>query len=117
MQRQGTFVERRTFPQLPWGTLKEPVNSIPTSNGNAILVDGWYRHVRKPHYTADIVQALCWCLVCGQASKLAYWYVCFFVVMIIHRAYRDNLACSKKHGAQWQKYTRTVPYCFIPYIA
>lgn len=39
-QERGTLVERNTFPQLPWQTVKNP-KSIKTSTGDAILVDGW----------------------------------------------------------------------------
>ena len=36
----GAFMERKTFPQLPWGTLKDP-KTIRTKAGDSLLVDGW----------------------------------------------------------------------------
>lgn len=39
-QERGTLVERNTFPQLPWQTVKNP-KILRTSTGDAILVDGW----------------------------------------------------------------------------
>ncbi|TGO76747.1 hypothetical protein BELL_0139g00120 [Botrytis elliptica] len=38
---RGTFVKRRTFPQLPWQELYNP-KTIMADNGDAILADGWY---------------------------------------------------------------------------
>lgn len=36
----GDFVDRKAFPQLPWGTLKNP-KTIKTKTGDSLLVDGW----------------------------------------------------------------------------
>lgn len=39
-QERGTFSQRKTFPQLPWQTVKNP-RTIKTKCGDSILVDGW----------------------------------------------------------------------------
>lgn len=36
MQQRGTYVERKTFPQLPWGTIKNPTYIV-TKHGNKLL--------------------------------------------------------------------------------
>ena len=41
-QEKGTLLERKTFPQLPWQTVKNP-RFIKTKTGDSILVDGWCR--------------------------------------------------------------------------
>ncbi|PIS02743.1 MAG: delta(24(24(1)))-sterol reductase [Chlamydiae bacterium CG10_big_fil_rev_8_21_14_0_10_42_34] len=115
MQLRGTFVKRNTFPQLPWGTLKNP-KFIKTAQGDPILVDGWYRYGRKIHYAADTLMALCWGLSCGFSSFLPYLYPLFFVSMIVHRYHRDTKRCEKKYGKDWDTYCKTVPYKFIPYV-
>ena len=56
----------------------------------------------------------CWGLICGFEVLLPYWYVCFFVPMIIHRAVRDDARCAEKYGADWDTYIRRVPYVFVP---
>ena len=115
MQLNGAYVKRKAFPQLPWGTLKSP-RYLDTDAGSRLLVDGWWRYARKPHYTADVLMALSWGLICGFDNILPYFYVMFFVVMILHRAHRDIVRCRKKYGADWDRYSKEVPYLFIPKV-
>lgn len=115
MQLRGAYIPRKTFPQLPWGTLKNP-RFLQTSNGSKLLTDGWYRYGRKIHYTADIIMAFCWGLSCGFAGFLPYLYPLFFVCMIAHRYLRDSSRCAKKYGTDWERYCKIVPYRFIPFI-
>ena len=113
MQLNGSYVKRRAFPQLPWGTLKNP-RYLQTATGSKLLIDGWWRYARKIHYTADVAMALSWGLICGFDHFLPYLYVLFFVVMILHRAGRDITRCRAKYGSDWDRYCSEVPYLFIP---
>jgi delta24(24(1))-sterol reductase len=115
MIEHGTYVKRNTFPQLPWGVLKNP-RYLNTEHGNKLLTDGWYRWARKIHYSADTLMGLIWGMSCGFNHFLPYFYVCFFTGMIIHRYLRDQHRCMKKYGNDWEKYCKIVPYVFIPYI-
>lgn len=115
MQLNGSYVKRRTFPRLPWATLKNP-RHLETAAGSKLLVDGWWRFARKIHYTADVAMALSWGMICGFDHFLPYFYVAFFTVMILHRARRDSIRCKKKYGADWDRYTEMVPYLFVPKV-
>lgn len=115
MQQRGTYVERNTFPQLPWGTIKNPT-FIKTKHGNKLLTGGWWGWARKIHYTADLVMALSWGLITGFDSYIPYFYVTFFVVVLVHRVTRDHIHCKEKYGADFDEYCRQVPYVFIPFI-
>uniref|UniRef100_A0A7S4HX25 Delta(24(24(1)))-sterol reductase n=1 Tax=Odontella aurita TaxID=265563 RepID=A0A7S4HX25_9STRA len=115
MQGRGTYVERRTFPQLPFGTLENPTY-IQTRHGNKLLTGGWWGVARKIHYTADLVMALCWGLNTGFGSVVPYFYFVFFTTVLTHRVSRDMEHCRDKYGKDWERYTREVPYIFIPYV-
>jgi delta24(24(1))-sterol reductase len=106
-------IKRNTFPQLPWGALEQPIKHISTPKG-ALLIDGWYSFARKLQYTGDIVMALTWGLVCGFGSSLPYFYAFFFICMISHRQWRDEIRCREKYGKYWEIYTKRVPNIFFP---
>lgn len=113
MIMNGTYIPRYTFPQLPWGTLKNP-SYIKTKQGNLILTGGWWGYARKAHYTADLIMALSWGFICGFNTVITYFYPAFFIVVLIHRVTRDMQKCAKKYGKDWEEYCRQVPYIFIP---
>jgi delta24(24(1))-sterol reductase len=114
MQQRGTYVGRNTFPQVPWSTLKNP-KFLKTACGSTLLIDGYWKYCRKPHYTADICMATIWALSCHQwPGILPYFYPCFFTGMIIHRYTRDIARCQVKYGKDWKIYCEQVPYAFIP---
>ncbi|KAK1633903.1 ergosterol biosynthesis ERG4/ERG24 family protein [Colletotrichum phormii] len=114
-QERGQLVARKTFPQLPWQTVKNP-KTITSDKGDAILADGWYGYARKIHYTCDAFFAICWGLITGFKSPFPWFYPVFFCGMIAHRAARDIHRCRQKYGDAWAQYEREVPYLFIPYV-
>ncbi|KAI0666820.1 ERG4/ERG24 ergosterol biosynthesis protein [Trametes maxima] len=115
MQTQGITTYRKTFPQLPWGTLKNPTY-IQTAHGNRLLTDGWWRYSRKPNYVADWIMSLTWGLCQGPCSAIPYFYSVFFIVVLIHRCGRDFERCAIKYGKDWEKYCSIVKYKFVPGI-
>jgi len=110
---RGGYEPRKTFPQLPWQAVKNP-RTIKTASGDSILVDGWYGKARKIHYTCVLFFALNWGFITGFKSPFPWFYPVFFTCMIAHRALRDIERCKEKYGADWDEYTRLVPYLFIP---
>lgn len=115
MEQNGSYIDRKAFPQLPWGRIKNPT-FIRTEHGNLLLTSGWWGIVRKPHYTADLFQSLSWGLITGTGSFLPYFYVFFFTIVLVHRVSRDMHRCAKKYGKDWDRYCERVPYIFIPYV-
>jgi delta24(24(1))-sterol reductase len=110
---RGSALDRKTFPQLPYKEVKNPV-TIPTGLGDDLLCDGWYGKARKIHYACDMYFATTWGLITGFNSPFPWFYASFFVPMIIHRALRDSQRCRAKYGKAWEEYERRVPYIFIP---
>jgi len=112
-QMAGTPVLRKTFPQLPWQTVKNP--KILYTQAGPLLADGWYKYGgRKIHYTMDVVMALCWGLACGFGSFLPYWYPVWITIVVLQRAARDIEHCKEKYGDEWKEYEKLCPYLFIP---
>jgi Delta24(24(1))-sterol reductase len=112
-QMNGTPILRKTFPQLPWQTVKNP--QILHTKAGPLMADGWYKYgARKIHYTMDIVMALCWGLACGFSSVLPYWYVIWITTVVVQRAIRDVSHCRAKYGEEWKEYEKLCPYMFIP---
>lgn len=110
----GAYVDRPwAFPQLPNATLQNP-KYLTTAFGSALLMDGWWAYVRKPHYTADLCLAWLLCLPCGFTHFLPYFFVCFFLPMLVHREWRDSKRCAEKYQDDWVKYCEQVPYILIP---
>lgn len=113
MGLRGTFIKRKSFPQLPWGTLENP-KYLTTECGSLLLIDGWWKYARKIHYASDSVMAFIWAMSCGFSGILPYFYPVFFFGMIMHRYQRDTERCARKYGKDWEKYTKIVKYAFIP---
>lgn len=113
MQLAGTYIPRNTFPQLPWGTIKEPTY-VRTEHGNLLLTSGWWGIARKIHYTGDLAMAISWGLIAGFESLIPYFYFVFFLAVLTHRVTRDMERCAKKYGKDWETYCERVPWIFVP---
>ncbi|KAG7108006.1 hypothetical protein HYQ44_012821 [Verticillium longisporum] len=109
-EERGQLVSRKTFPQLPWQTIKNP-KTITSDKGDVIMVDGRLGYARKIHYTCDVYFAL---LITGFRSPFPWFYPVFFSIMAIHRAERDHRRCREKYGEAWKQYEQEVPYLYIP---
>lgn len=46
--------------------------------------------------SGDLIMGLAWSLPTGFDSPIAYFYVIYFAVLLIHRQRRDDEACEKK---------------------
>ncbi|XP_077341957.1 delta(14)-sterol reductase LBR [Lithobates pipiens] len=118
----GYFLFRRSnnekfaFRKNPDDPKLSHLKTIPTSTGNKLIVSGLWGWVRHPNYLGDIIMAWAWCLPCGFASVLPYFYGFFLTALLFHRVIRVEQQCKIKYGLDWQKYCQHVPYRLVPYI-
>ena len=52
----------------------------------------------------------------GWGMLFTYFYIIYFAVLLIHREMRDEEKCSRKYGADWEKYKKQVPWRILPGI-
>ncbi|KAJ1837575.1 erg24, C-14 sterol reductase, partial [Coemansia sp. RSA 2703] len=56
------------------------------------------------------------CLATGFGTPMTYFFSAYFLVLLIHRNYRDECKCRDKYKKDWDRYCEQVPYMFIPYV-
>lgn len=79
-----------------------------------LLASGWWGVARHINYVFEITLAFCWSIVAGFDAFIPYVYVSFLVVLLVDRAYRDELRCSLKYGHYYDEYCQMVPWKMIP---
>ena len=111
---RGANGAKDTFRRDPTSPAVAHIKFIQTARGTRLMTSGWWGVARHINYTGDWVMGLSWCLLCGYASLLPYFYAIYFAVLLLHRAARDDHACRLKYGADWGRYCAIVRYCLLP---
>lgn len=94
---------------------KQPIwGKEPQTIGGKLLVSGFWGLSRHMNYTGDLIMALSYCLPCG-AQLGGYFYSIYLLILLLHRAYRDDAKCREKYSKLWKEYTNKVPYVFLPF--
>ncbi|KAI4177128.1 MAG: hypothetical protein LQ343_000610 [Gyalolechia ehrenbergii] len=52
----------------------------------------------------------------GWGMLVTYFYVLYFAILLIHREMRDEEACKRKYGADWEEYKKKVRWRILPGI-
>lgn len=108
--------EKDSFRRNPDSSEVKHLKYLQTKRGTKLLTSGWWGAARKINYTGDWLVTLSWCLLCGFKSPVPYFQAIYFLILLIHRAIRDDQMCHEKYGEDWEEYKRRVPYMFIPYV-
>jgi delta14-sterol reductase/lamin-B receptor len=111
---RGSNSEKDAFRRDPGSPDVAHLETLTTRTGRKLLVSGWWGMARKINYTGDLMMGLSWCSLTGTGCIVTYFYSIYFAILLIHRAMRDDHACSEKYGEDWPKYKAKVPYVFIP---
>jgi len=113
---RGANGDKDKFRRQPNHPRAKSLKYINTERGTKLIISGWWGLARHINYTGDWLMGLAWCLPCGTAHVVPYFYAIYFACLLIHRDMRDNTACRLKYGRDWDKYCAHVPYRLIPYI-
>jgi delta14-sterol reductase/lamin-B receptor len=108
--------EKDTFRRDPSDPRVSHLTFLETKRGTRLITSGWWGLARKINYTGDWIMTLSWCLLCGWQSPVPYFQAVYFMILLVHRAIRDDKMCHEKYGDDWIEYKRRVPYAFIPYV-
>ena len=108
--------EKDRFRKDPEGEASAHLRYMETKRGTKLLISGWWGMARKINYTGDWLITLAWCLLCGFKSPVPYFQAIYFLVLLVHRAQRDDQMCRDKYGDDWELYKHHVPYLFIPHV-
>lgn len=104
-----------------WGRKpKLTVATYTTESGeikqNLLLSSGWWGIARHFHYFPELAAAFFWSVPALFYNFSPYFYLCYLIILLLHRAYRDDLRCEQKYGTYWQAYCAQVPYKIIPFV-
>lgn len=96
-----------------WG--KAPTY-IQTQRGTKLLTSGWWGIASHANYLGDLMIALSMGLTVGSSTLWGYAYFLAFVILLIHRDWRDDQHCAVKYGDDWKAYRAKVKWHIIPGI-
>lgn len=51
-----------------------------------------------------------------RCQIMAYFYSIFLVILLVDRAFRDDLRCAAKYTTYWDEYRKLVPYKILPFV-
>ncbi|CED85474.1 C-14 reductase [Phaffia rhodozyma] len=115
----GYYIFRAANLEKEWfraGKNPRNLTSMKTERGTALLTSGWWGRSRHPNYLGDWTMAWAWCLPTGFDTPFTYFYVIYFAILLVHRQRRDDDACKKKYGKDWDRYCEIVKSRIIPYL-
>ncbi|KAJ2337931.1 erg24, C-14 sterol reductase, partial [Coemansia sp. RSA 2618] len=108
--------EKNVFRTNPSDPAVSHLKYITTESGSKLLVSGWWGMARHINYTGDWFYGLAQCLATGFETPMTYFFAVYFLVLLLHRNYRDECKCRDKYKKDWIRYCEQVPYLFIPYV-
>ncbi len=81
-----------------------------------ILISGFWGIGRKLNYTGEILVYFCIFLTTGVISPIPVILPASLLILLTHRAWRDEKRCKKKYGKIWEEYGEIAKFKMIPKI-
>jgi hypothetical protein len=113
---RGANAQKDQFRRDPYHPSVVHLRTITTSRGTQLICSGWWGYARHINYTGDWLIGLSWCIACGFRSAVPYVYALSFAALLAHRERRDDRACRRKYGFDWDRYCKLVPWRLIPRV-
>jgi protein-S-isoprenylcysteine O-methyltransferase Ste14 len=113
---RGANSQKDQFRRDPSHPSVVQLEAMSTQRGTRLICSGWWGIARHINYTGDWLMGLSWCLTCGLGCGVPFFYAIYFAILLVHRDRRDDEACQRKYGRDWQEYCKRVPYRLIPYV-
>jgi delta14-sterol reductase len=83
---------------------------------NKLLCSGFWGIGRHLNYTGEILVYLSIATISGMNSLLPYILPFSLLLLLTHRAWRDEQRCKEKYGPLWIKYCRIARFRMIPFV-
>ena len=113
---RGSNSQKNAFRQNQNDPSLAHLKTMSTRKGTKLIVSGWWGMCRHPNYVGDLIMALSWSLPCGFTHIIPYFYFIYFLILLIHRQFRDEHHCREKYGEDWSKFCKIVKWRLIPGI-
>ena len=113
---RGSNSQKDAFRRDPSDPAVRHLETLETRSGRKLLVSGWWGVARHINYCGDWLLGWSWCLPCGFAHAVPYFYVAYFAGLLLHRDRRDGKSCAEKYGKDWDRYCRIVKWRIIPFV-
>jgi delta14-sterol reductase len=84
--------------------------------GGKLLISGWWGLGRHLNYTGEIGVYLALTLVVGFDSPVPWLLPLWMLVLLAHRAARDDRRCRAKYGPLWHAYCAHATYRMFPFV-
>jgi delta14-sterol reductase len=94
---------------LIWG---KPAQTL----GDRLLISGWWGIGRKLNYTGEICVYFSFILTSGFHSWVPYVLPGSLVILLVHRAWRDEQRCAEKYGDLWKEYCAKARFRMVPFL-
>ncbi|KAG1462183.1 hypothetical protein G6F46_003690 [Rhizopus delemar] len=108
--------ERDAFCKNPKDPKVAYLKSMDTRAGKKLIISGWWGKARHINYLGELLMSVAWCLPCGFASVVPYYYCVYVIISVIYRECRDEREGRQKYGNDWNRYCSIVKYRIIPGI-
>lgn len=90
--------------------------TIDAIRGKRLMVDGFFRYVRYPHFTGELMMVVGWSLLCGFKTSLVFFPVLARLIVVMTAAFCRRATYTEKYGESYEIYCQTVKYRFVPYV-